>query len=55
VQTETIVVFLGNKMKFSSAVLLGSRSMVALATAEQKFCHYSMRAVVFTWKSSGLR
>jgi len=31
VQTETIVFLLGNKIKFSSAVLIfGSRSMVAL-------------------------
>jgi len=31
VQTETIVFFLGNKIKFSSAVLIfGSRSTVAL-------------------------
>jgi len=32
VQTETFVIFLGNKIKFFLAVLIfGSRSMVALA------------------------
>jgi len=34
-QTETIVFFLGNNIKFSSAVLIfGSRSMVALFITE---------------------
>ena len=34
VQKETIVFFLGNKIRFSSAVLIfGSRSMVALSIA----------------------
>jgi len=35
VQTETIVFFLGNMIKFSSAVLIfGSRSMVALCIGD---------------------
>jgi len=39
VQTETIVFFLGNKIKFSSAVLIfGSRSMVALSIAKIDGC-----------------
>jgi len=38
VQTETFVIFLGNKIKFFSAVLIfGSRSMVALPTELTRF------------------
>jgi len=45
VQTETIVFFLGSKIKFSSTVLIfGPRSMVALPITER--CGASLRGIV---------
>jgi len=42
VQTETFVIFLGNKIKFFSALLIfGSRSVVALTIRYGQWCHFS--------------
>jgi len=46
VQTATIVLFLGNEIKFSSAVLIfGSRSMVALYIGI-KYSYYIIKTQV---------
>jgi len=44
VQTETIAFFLGNKIKFSSAVLtFGSRSMVALHVVNEHHAYSDLQ------------